>query len=144
MRQLSQAGIQLILRFSSLSLKESKNDEVFLELLFYLYCIELMNMLYYDMLYFLAKMLYTAPVWRMKNHNWKRGNLKYVKMCLHRLQNGWTVTPVRSVSSLSSGTSNRCGTVRKSAYDRYCTPPFLMFFYLLHFYMKCSMTINQT
>lgn len=62
MRQLSQAGIQLILRFSSLSLKESKNDEVFLELLFYLYCIELMNMLYYDMLYFLAKMLYTAPV----------------------------------------------------------------------------------
>lgn len=48
------------------------------------------------------------------------------KMCFARPQSGWTVTPVRSVSSLSSGTSNRCGTVRRSAYDRYCTIPFIL------------------
>lgn len=32
---------------------------------------------------------------------------------LFRPQNGWTVTPVRSASSPSSGISSRCGTARR-------------------------------
>lgn len=42
-----------------------------------------------------------------------------LSVCSHRPQSGWTVTRVRSVSNHSSGTSNRCGTVRRSACARY-------------------------
>lgn len=45
--------------------------------------------------------------------------LKLFKNEFSRPQNGWTVTPARSVSSLSSGISNRCGTARRSGWDRY-------------------------
>lgn len=36
----------------------------------------------------------------------------YVCVCC-RPQSGWIVTPVKNVTSLSSGTSSKCGTVRK-------------------------------
>ena len=36
-----------------------------------------------------------------------------------RLLSGWRVTRVRSASSLSSGTSNRCGIVRPWGFGRY-------------------------
>lgn len=51
--------------------------------------------------------------------------LKLLKNEFFRPQNGWTVTPARSVSSPSSGISNRCGTARRSGWDRYFTTPLL-------------------
>lgn len=47
--------------------------------------------------------------------------LKLFKNEFFRPQNGWTVTPARNVSSPSSGISNRCGTARRSGWDRYFT-----------------------
>lgn len=48
---------------------------------------------------------------RLINSNW-------ITLFSCRPQSGWTVTPVRSVSSHSSGTSNKCGIVRRLACDR--------------------------
>lgn len=51
------------------------------------------------------------------SENWNGWN--FLKMPFFRRQNGWTATPARSVSSLSSGISSRCGTARRSVWDRY-------------------------